>query len=118
MYLHTYMCYTAYSHAYTHTHTHTHTYSYIGIAVTCTELALDAAATMLEHKIRYHDTDAWSCWNCLLNCIKTSCSIFNEKGPHIERQLIKRCLSLVFQRLARSNDQWNMGKNSIVVYSI
>jgi hypothetical protein len=80
-----------------------------GIAVTCTELALDAAASMLEHKVRYHDQDAWSCWNCLMNCIKASCATFREKGEFIEKQLVKRCLSLVFQRLARSSDPWNLG---------
>ena len=81
------------------------------IAITCTELALDAAAIMLEHKIRYHDQDAWSCWNCLQNCIKASCHTheFGDKSDYIEKQLIKRCLSLVFQRLARSNDIWNAG---------
>jgi hypothetical protein len=76
-------------------------------AMSATPLALDAAATMLEHKIRYHDLDL-SCWNCLQNCIKSSCQIFKEKGEQIEKQLIKRCLSLVFQRLARSSEAWNL----------
>lgn len=80
-----------------------------GIAVTCTELALDAAATMLEHKIRFHDQDAWSCWSCLQNCIKTSSAAFRSRGAAIEKQLVKRCLALIFQRLARSNDPWNAG---------
>jgi hypothetical protein len=80
-----------------------------GIAITCTELALDAAATMLEHKIRFHDQDAWSCWSCLQNCIKTSSAAFRSRGTAIEKQLVKRCLALIFQRLARSNDPWNAG---------
>ena len=105
----------------------------LDVSATCTELALDSVSLIVEHKTRYHVHNSWSTWNCLQNCIRTctkeaaadlarsqgssSASIGSLDGRPIrggktlaegmEIRFLKRCLSLVLQRLAKSSEGWN-----------
>lgn len=86
---------------------------YESIADTCTELALDALSTVLEQKTRHHGHESNHTWTCLQSCLKTGCA--NSLVPQAELRFLKRCISLVFQRLARSADGWTASMISSVV---
>lgn len=74
----------------------------VEVAATCTELALDSLSTVLEYKTRTRGENAWSSWQCLQTCL-TDCQISNSSHRiYAEVKFLKRCISLVFQRLARS----------------
>jgi len=83
------------------------------IADTCTELALDALSTVLEHKTRHHGHESNHTWTCLQDCLKTGCA--HSLVPQAELRFLKRCISLVFQRFARSADGWTASMISSVV---
>ena len=51
-------------------------------------------------------TESWSTWNCFQNCLKSGCKSFAEDSEAIEIIFLKRCVSVVIQRLARSSDPW------------
>lgn len=51
-------------------------------------------------------SDSWSTWNCLQNCLKTGCRSFQEDSEAMEISFLKRCVSVVIQRLARSSEAW------------
>lgn len=82
------------------------------IADTCTELALDALSTVLEHKTRYQGYSSSGTWSVVQECLKFGCARF---GTSVEMRFLKRCVSLVFQRLARSSERWSANKISSVV---
>ena len=87
------------------------TRSECSIAETCTELALDAFSTVLELKTRYHGGNSSETWKIVQECLGASCTA----GTPVELKFLKRCVSLVFQRLARRGDGWNANAISSVV---
>lgn len=83
----------------------------LSIAETCTELALDAFSTVLELKTRYHGGNSSETWKNVQECLGARCTA----GTPAELKFLKRCVSLVFQRLARRSDGWNANAISSVV---
>lgn len=79
------------------------------IAATTTELAFDAISTVLESKMRSSGVDSWSTWNCLQNCLRNGTKSLKENAEIIELNFLKRVVSLVLQRLARSSESWSGG---------
>eukprot|EP01038_Epipyxis_sp_PR26KG_P005336 gene5336-7405_t len=82
----------------------------IPIANTCVELTLDSIAIIMEYKTKHHYNESWSTWNCLQNCIKTSCnSTFGDedKAELTEIKFLKRIVALVLQRLSKHIESWN-----------
>lgn len=53
-------------------------------------------------------SESWSTWNCLQNCLKSGCKTFNDEAEVIEISFLKRCVSVVIQRLARSSEVWTV----------
>lgn len=53
-------------------------------------------------------SESWSTWNCLQNCLKSGCKTFNDEAEDIEISFLKRCVSVVIQRLARSSEVWTV----------
>ena len=76
------------------------------VASTSVELALDALATVMESKIRYSGHETLHTWQCLQSCLRSGCrSVLGAAGSdEVETRLLRRCVSLLLQRLARSND--------------
>lgn len=102
-------------------------------AKTCTELATDLIASCLEvHfnnkliflfdlqsaeinfftrqvKIRHHGPQSKESLDTLVDCLASNCrDRLLRDGETVERALLNRCLSLVFQRLCRSVDSWSI----------
>jgi hypothetical protein len=53
-------------------------------------------------------SESWSTWNCLQNCLKSGCKTFHDEAEAIEISFLKRCVSVVIQRLARSSEVWTV----------
>jgi hypothetical protein len=73
------------------------------------ELAVDAMATLLEHKTKYFllESQSWIAWDLLFVCLRESCSVFGPDALTVERKIMCRCIALVFQRLSRGSEKWN-----------
>jgi hypothetical protein len=79
------------------------------VASTCTELALDGLSTTLEVKTRLYCEESFESWSVLQALLARPSSISNEII------YLKRCVSLVLQRISRSGDEWNPHSISAVV---
>ena len=53
-------------------------------------------------------SESWSTWNCLQNCLKSGCRSSFSDSEAIEISFLKRCVSMVIQRLARSSEPWTV----------
>ena len=53
-------------------------------------------------------SESWSTWNCLQNCLKSGCRSSFHESEKTEISFLKRCVSMVIQRLARSSEPWTV----------
>lgn len=81
------------------------------------EISLESLATIIEHKVRNHDDDAWVIWRIFVEKTKEFCT------SSVQLKMTKRCVIIVFQRLCRSNGKWpytlvsNVGKIFLLLES-
>lgn len=77
---------------------------------TCSEMSIDAVIIIIEHKIRFHDEESWALWKVLSDRISAVAT------PIVCERLLKRCSSILLQRLTRGTSKWqytliaNVGK--------
>lgn len=98
------------------------------VAATCTELALDTLSTILERKLRCSfpklknskvsnnnsnnspNQNTWSHLKSIIDeQVQVKLSHFSlVQRQAIERKYLQRCLALVFQRISKSTEGWNV----------
>ena len=63
-------------------------------------------------------SESWSTWNCLQNCLKSGCRSSFSDSEKTEISFLKRCVSMVIQRLARSSEPWTVDTLRGTVFSL
>lgn len=82
------------------------------VAATCIELALDTLATIMERKMRYSGMNAKITWSNLQACFSHESSnlqLTPDTTSSLDMRYLKRCIALVFQRIAKSTEPWSKG---------
>jgi hypothetical protein len=82
------------------------------VAATCTELALDTLSTIIERKMRFSGSDAKITWRNLhsaLTAESLNLRLETQTKRAVDKRYLRRCLALVFQRIAKSTEAWSSG---------
>lgn len=77
------------------------------VASTCMELSLEMLSIVMDYKIKFYPAESTKCWSVLEECFQAVCkanindAVFEQD---VEKRMMRRCISLVLQRLVKSTD--------------